>query len=135
MDVPRNTSSAAYAVVNASRITGAAHLMPEEPNCTWGASQILSFGQRVSVRLVCVFSGGWSIWCFAVYRRLVLVAVLYPTCWFFCNISYPALVCARSMLALTSATPGMPYADVRALGISSPGRSPVALRKKRCCVY
>jgi hypothetical protein len=28
MDVSRNTSSAAYAVVNASRITG------EEPNCT-----------------------------------------------------------------------------------------------------
>jgi hypothetical protein len=34
MDVSRNTSSAAYAVVNASRITGAAHLIPEEPNCT-----------------------------------------------------------------------------------------------------
>jgi hypothetical protein len=33
MDVSRNTSSAAYAVVNASRITGAAHLTPEEPNC------------------------------------------------------------------------------------------------------
>jgi hypothetical protein len=26
-----------------------------------------------------------STWCFAVYRRLVLVAVLYPICWFFCN--------------------------------------------------
>jgi hypothetical protein len=34
-----------------------------------------------------------------------------------------ALLCARSMLALTSATPGMPYAAVRALGISTPGRS------------
>jgi hypothetical protein len=76
------------------------------------------------VRLVWVFSGGWSIWCFAVYRRLVLVAVLYPICWFFCNISYPALVCARCMLALPSATPGMPYAvHVRALGISTSGRS------------
>jgi hypothetical protein len=32
MDVSRNTSSAAHAVVNASRITGAAHLIPEEPS-------------------------------------------------------------------------------------------------------
>jgi hypothetical protein len=32
---------------------------------------------------------------------------------------YLALLCARSMLALTSATPGMPYADVSALGIST----------------
>jgi hypothetical protein len=32
VDVFRNTSSAAYAVVNASRITGAAHLIPEEPS-------------------------------------------------------------------------------------------------------
>jgi hypothetical protein len=39
------------------------------------------------------------------------------------DIMYPALVCARCMLALTSATPGMPYAAVRALGISTPGRS------------
>jgi hypothetical protein len=36
---------------------------------------------------------------------------------------YLALLCARSMLALTSATPGMPYAAVSALGISTPGRS------------
>jgi hypothetical protein len=33
VDVSRNTSSAAYAVVNASRIAGAAHLIPEEPTC------------------------------------------------------------------------------------------------------
>jgi hypothetical protein len=33
IDVARNTSSAACAVVNASRLTGAAHLIPEEPNC------------------------------------------------------------------------------------------------------
>jgi hypothetical protein len=32
MDVSCNTSRAAYAVVKASRITGAAHLIPEEPN-------------------------------------------------------------------------------------------------------
>jgi hypothetical protein len=32
MDVSRNTSSAAYAVVNASHITGAAHFIPEEPS-------------------------------------------------------------------------------------------------------
>jgi hypothetical protein len=39
------------------------------------------------------------------------------------SVIYPAVVCARSMLALTSATPGMPYADVSALGISTSGRS------------
>jgi hypothetical protein len=39
MDVSRNTSSAAYTVVNASRLTGAGFLcvwsgfIPEEPNC------------------------------------------------------------------------------------------------------
>jgi hypothetical protein len=38
-------------------------------------------------------------------------------------IIYPALLSARCMLALTSATPGMPYAAVRALEISTPGRS------------
>jgi hypothetical protein len=38
-------------------------------------------------------------------------------------IIYPALVSAHCMLALTSATPGMPYAAVRGLGISTPGRS------------
>jgi hypothetical protein len=32
--VTQPTSDATYAVVNASRITGAAHLIPEEPNCT-----------------------------------------------------------------------------------------------------
>jgi hypothetical protein len=32
MDVSRNTSSAAYAVVNAAHITGAAHLIPEQPS-------------------------------------------------------------------------------------------------------
>jgi hypothetical protein len=47
-----------------------------------------------------------------VYRGLVLLYDIYL-----------ALLCARSMLALTSATPGMPYAAVRALGISTPGRS------------
>jgi hypothetical protein len=43
-----------------------------------------------------------------VYRDLVLLYDIYL-----------ALLCARSMLALTSAAPGMPYADVSALGIST----------------
>jgi transcription antitermination factor NusG len=34
IDISRNTFSAAYAVVNASSITDAAHLIPEVPNCT-----------------------------------------------------------------------------------------------------
>jgi hypothetical protein len=32
--VTRPASGVAYDIVNASRITGAAHLIPEEPNCT-----------------------------------------------------------------------------------------------------
>jgi hypothetical protein len=36
---------------------------------------------------------------------------------------YPALVSTRCMLALTSATPEMPYVPVRTLGISTPGPS------------
>jgi hypothetical protein len=67
-----------------------------------------------------VFYGGESIWCFAVYGRLVLLYYI-PSVG--SSVIYPALVSARFILALTSATPGMPYADVRALGISTPGRS------------
>jgi hypothetical protein len=58
----------------------------------------------------------WGVWMFG-------SAVLYPICWLFCNASYLALVCVHSMLVLTSATPGMPYADIRSRGISPPGRS------------
>jgi hypothetical protein len=67
-----------------------------------------------------VFYGGESTWCFAVYGRLVLLYYI-PSVG--SSVIYPALVSARFILALTSATPGMPYADVRALGISIPGRS------------
>jgi hypothetical protein len=103
-------------VVNASRITGAAHLIPAEPNCTgivqrtWvvnshidladlaaatrvsGVSRILSVGRPVSVCLVWVLgvSSGFlrqqlclvfcGVWAFG-------SAVIYPICWFFCNIS------------------------------------------------
>jgi hypothetical protein len=59
-----------------------------------------------------VFYCGGSVCGCAVYRDLVLLYDIYL-----------ALLCARSMLALTSATPGMPYADMSALGISTPGRS------------
>jgi hypothetical protein len=64
-----------------------------------------------SVFLQVFYCGGSFCGC-AVYRDLVLLYDIYL-----------ALLCARSMLALTSATPGMPYADVSALGISTPGRS------------
>jgi hypothetical protein len=60
-----------------------------------------------------VFYCGGSFYGCAVYRELVL---LYDR--------YLPLMSARYMLALTSATPGMPYAvHVRALGISTYGRS------------
>jgi hypothetical protein len=64
-----------------------------------------------SVFLQVFYCGGSFCGC-AVYRDLGLLYDIYL-----------ALLCARSMLALTSATPGMPYAAVRALGISTPGRS------------
>jgi hypothetical protein len=64
-----------------------------------------------SVFLQVFYCGGTFCGC-AVYRDLVLLYDIYL-----------ALLCARSMLALTSATPGMPYAAVSALGISTPGRS------------
>jgi hypothetical protein len=64
-----------------------------------------------SVFLQVFYCGGSFCGC-AVYRDLVLLYDIYL-----------ALLCARSMLALTSATPGMPYAAVRALGISTPGCS------------
>jgi hypothetical protein len=65
-----------------------------------------------SVFLV-VFHCGGSFCGFAVYRDLVL---LYDR--------YLPLMSARYMLALTSATPGMPYAvHMRALGMSTSGRS------------
>jgi hypothetical protein len=64
-----------------------------------------------SVFLQVFYCGGSFCGC-AVYRELVLLYDIYL-----------ALLCARYMLALTSATPGMPYAAVRALGISTPGRS------------
>jgi hypothetical protein len=65
-----------------------------------------------SVFLVVFYCGG-SFYGFVVYRELVL---LYDI-----NL---ALMSARDMLALTSATPGMPYAvHVRALGMSTSGRS------------
>jgi hypothetical protein len=59
-----------------------------------------------------VFYCGGSFYGCAVYRELVLLYDIYL-----------ALMCAHYMLALTSATPGMPYAAVRALRISIPGRS------------
>jgi hypothetical protein len=60
-----------------------------------------------------VFYCGGSFYGCAVYRDLVLLYDIYL-----------ALVCARYMLALPSATPGMPYAvHVRALGMSTSGRS------------
>jgi hypothetical protein len=59
-----------------------------------------------------VFYCGGSFYGCAVYRELVLLYDIYL-----------ALMCAHYMLALTSATPGMPYAAVRALRISTPGRS------------
>jgi hypothetical protein len=60
-----------------------------------------------------VFYCGGSFCGFAVYRELVL---LYDR--------YLPLMSARYMLALTSATPGMPYVvQVRALGISTSGHS------------
>jgi hypothetical protein len=56
-----------------------------------------------------VFYCGGCFCGFAVYRDLVLLYDIYL-----------ALVCARSMLALTSATPGVPYAGpVHALGTAS----------------
>jgi hypothetical protein len=83
-----------------------------------GRSSMGSRGERIvgllglgSVFLQVFYCGG-SFCGFAVYRDLVLLYDIYL-----------ALLCARSMLALTSATPGMPYAAVRALGISTPGRS------------
>jgi hypothetical protein len=59
-----------------------------------------------------VFYCGGSFYGCAVYQELVLLYDIYL-----------ALMCAHYMLALTSATPGMPYAAVRALRISTPGRS------------
>jgi hypothetical protein len=60
-----------------------------------------------------VFYCGGSFCGFAVYRELVL---LYDR--------YLPLMSARYMLALTTATPGMPYAvHMRALGMSTSGRS------------
>jgi hypothetical protein len=65
-----------------------------------------------SVFLVVFYCGG-SFCGFALYRELVL---LYDR--------YLPLMSARYMLALTSATPGMPYAvHMRALGMSTSGRS------------
>jgi hypothetical protein len=65
-----------------------------------------------SVFLVVFYCGGSFCGC-AVYRELVLLYDIYL-----------ALMSARCMLALTSATPGMLYAaHVRALGMSTSGRS------------
>jgi hypothetical protein len=116
MDVSGTTSSVAYAVVNASRITGAGFL------CVW--SGFLGF-------LRVVYSGK-SIWCFTVYGRLVLLYYI-PSVG--SSVIYPALVRARSILALTSATPGMPYAvHVRALAISKSGRSRSLVKPTVCSV-
>jgi hypothetical protein len=79
-----------------------------------GGSTRGSRGERIagplglgSVFLEVFYCGGSFCGC-AVYRDLVLLYNIYL-----------ALLCARSMLPLTSATPGMPYADVSALGIST----------------
>jgi hypothetical protein len=103
-------------VVNASRITGAVHFIPAEPNCTgvvqraWvvnshidlpdlaaasrvsGVSRILSVGQPVCVCLVWVLGVSSGFLRQRVYLALCGVwvfgsAVLYPIRWFFCNIS------------------------------------------------
>jgi hypothetical protein len=85
-----------------------------EQNGSGGRSSMGSRGERIagllglgSVFLQVFYCGGSFCGC-AVYRDLVLLYDIYL-----------ALLCARSMLALTSATPGMPYADVSALGIST----------------
>jgi hypothetical protein len=79
-----------------------------------------------------VFYGGESIWCCAVYGCLVLLYYI-PSVG--SSVIYPALVCARYMLALPSATPGMPYAvHVRALGISTSGHSQSWVKPTVCGV-
>jgi hypothetical protein len=84
-----------------------------------GRSSMGSRGERIagllslgSVFLVVFYCGG-SFCGFAVYRELVLLYDIYV-----------ALMSARYMLPLISATPGMPFAvHVRALGMSTSGRS------------